>query len=572
MRTVDHLEVSYAQFPRPEKKIRQGLFSQLERHQVMVIFLTVMLAFGVRVYQLDAAGLSEDETNKVFALRAYEQGDFTANTEHPMVMKLLCFVSLRSAKGWNQTLGDNLQLGISEETALRLPNVIFGALTVIPLLLLTTAFLGFEAGVITALLWAFGLNAVWFNRIGKEDTLLLFFMLLGFYFYHRAKEQLAINLEGQEKFYALAGAAFGLMVGAKYFPHYIGLNALFYTIIGYHQRTNRPLTGRMWAKYFGGMVLALALFNPAVFAPQTWRYVYAYVNEDLLTHHGYVMMGKLFNNDAMDTPAGNPWYFYLLYLAVKVPLPMLLAFAVGVVEIFRRRGEARVARGYLFLRLMLIFWLLPMSVIGSKFLRYTLTLMPWVYMTAAVGILVCWRGLAKLFRSPVLAAPQGERLAAVVVALVFVIAPAFITLRWGLPYPGLYTNSFGKGRVGYFFPHDEFYDVGARESVKYLAETAPPNATIASEIPGVVEYYLERYHRLDIRSLILSQPDFNFHSDNVDYVLLQKGRVYFENAKNFYYIENHYPEVQASFYQGVASTQVHQLDKPTVKNIGVASK
>jgi hypothetical protein len=572
MRTVDHLEVSYAPFSKPEEHYRSGLLGHLERHKIIVILLTVTLAFWVRIYHLDAAGFSEDETNKVFALRAYEQGDFTVNAEHPMLMKLLCFASMRGAEIWNQALGDDLDLGISEESALRLPNVLVGALTIIPLLLLTSALLGFEAGLLASLLWAFGLNAVWFSRIGKEDSLLLFFMLLGFYFYNLAKERQAIDRKGQEKLYALAGASFGLMFGSKYFPHYFALNALFYTIIGYNSRNNRPLTKRCWAYYFAALVLAFVLCNSAVFSPQSWRYITAFLNEDLLTHHGYMVMGRLFHNEAMETPFGNPWYFYWLYLAVKLPLPILLAFLVGLGEIFSRRGDERVARGYLFLRMMLIFWLVPMSLLGSKFLRYTLSLMPLIYMTAAVGMLVLWRWLAGAFKNLGLDSRRAKRLSAAFVALAFVCAPAFITIKWGLPHPGLYTNIFGKGRIGYFFPHDEFYDVGARESIKYIAETAPPNATIASEIPGVVEYYLERYKRPDIRSKIMSQPDFDLQSGGVDYVLLQKGRFYFENAENFKFIESAYPVVQSSIYNGAATARVHKINPQLAERLATASR
>ena len=49
-------------------------------------------------------------------------------------------------------MGKGLGLEISEETALRLPNAAFGALTVIPLFLLTTGLLGIRAGIITSLL------------------------------------------------------------------------------------------------------------------------------------------------------------------------------------------------------------------------------------------------------------------------------------------------------------------------------------------------------------------------------------------------------------------------------------
>jgi hypothetical protein len=559
MRTVEELEISYTQFPEPERQ--PSLFQKLGRNKLLFLAITFLLALSLRVYKLDAAGLSEDETNKVFALRAYAQGDFTVNAEHPMLMKLLCYASTRSATFWNHNIGNRLNFTISEESALRFPNVLFGALTVIPLFLLVTALMGFEIGAITTLLWTFGLNAIWFNRITKEDTLLLFFVLLGFYFYNRAKTCDEYDIAGQEKYYALAGAAFGLMICSKYFPHFVGLNALFYTIIGYDSRTNRPLTKRMWGKYFGAMVLAFIVCNAAIFSPQTMRYVWAYLNEDLLTHHGYVVMGRLFNNDMVDTPFGNPAYFYWLYLAVKVPLPILLAFLVGLVEIFRHRGEPRVARGYLFLRMMLVFWLLPMSFIGSKFLRYSLTLMPLVYATAAIGILVIGRLLARVWQrssSPYTNTPQWTQ---VVVILFFVGAPASTTVLWGLPYQGLYTNALGGGRVGYFFPHDEFYDVGARESIRYIAENASPNATVISEIPGVVQYYLERYQRPDLRSEIMSQPDFALGKDHLNYAILQRGRVYFENEQDFRYIENRFPRVQSSLFKGAAASEVFRFEQ-----------
>jgi len=566
MQIVEELEINWTQFPDPERK--PSLFEKLERHKIFFLVITILLAFGIRFYQLDAAGLSEDETNKVFALRAYEQGDFTVNAEHPMLMKLLCYASTKSAAAWNTAIGKKIHLTIPEESALRFPNVLFGALTIIPLFLLMTALLGIETGVITTLLWTFGLNAIWFNRITKEDTLLLFFVLLGFYFYNRAKDCDEEDIAGQEKFYALAGASFGLMVCSKYFPHYISLNALFYTIIGYNRRNNRPLTKRMWGKYFGAMILAFVIYNAAIFSPQTMRYVWSYLNEDLLTHHGYVVMDKLFNNDMVDTPFGNPTYFYWLYLLVKLPIPILIAFLAGLVEIFYHRGEPRVARGYLFLRMMLVFWLLPMSFIGSKFLRYSLTLLPLVYATAAIGMIAMWRLLAKKIQGFPVPYERAQQYAQIAVLALFIGTSSLVTMLWGLPYQGLFTNTLGGGRAGYFFPHDEFYDVGARESIKFIAENAPPKATIVSEIPGVVQYYLERFKRPDLHSEIMSQPDFELRKDNLNYVILQHGRVYFENEMNFKYIESTYPRVQTSRYNGATASEVFRIEsEPTTANL-----
>ncbi|HWN98594.1 MAG TPA: glycosyltransferase family 39 protein [Blastocatellia bacterium] len=559
MRTLEDVEVSYSDLRPFRTQTRPGFFDRLEQRKLLVAFILVAVALSARVIRLDAASLAEDEANKVFAIRAYRQGDFTANAEHPMVMKLLCYASVEAVNAWNRTLGATLGINGSEETAMRLPNAIFGALTILPLLLLVTALLGFRVGFIASVLWAFGLEAIWFNRIVKEDTLLVFFMLMGFYLYNRAKETPAFDVKGQERLYALAGAAFGLMIASKYFVHYVGLNAMFYTLIGYDSRNNRPLTRRMWAKYFGGMVLAFAIFNNAFFLPQTWRYLWKYVNEELLTHHGYLLMDRLVINDATYTPGGSPWYFYFLFLWVKLPLPLLAAFIVGLIEIFRRRGDYPESRGYLFLRMMLIFWL-PMSLVGVKFLRYSLSLMPLVYITAAVGVVAIWRALSTTLRRLNVEWDLAPRLAAVGAAMVFMAVPAITTASvLSSSYPGLWLNSFGRSRIGYFFPHDEYYDLGARESIRYIADNAAPEARMASEIPGVVLYYLERYSRPDIRSETLSQPGFSLDEGRPDFVLLQRGRVYFENRENFKFIDGNFPVVQSSNYDGSPAARVFRL-------------
>src|ERR1051325_6718497 len=178
MRTVDDLDLSLLE--RPQSTSKPSLFERLEQRKLLVVLLTVAVGFFVRVYHLDAAGFAEDEANKIFAIRCYEQGDFTANAEPPMVMKLLCYASMHTAGIWNRAAAGP-QLQISDEAALRLPNAFFGALTVVPLFLLATGLLGFRIGVITSLLWALGLDAIWFSRTAKEDTLLVFFMLCGFY-------------------------------------------------------------------------------------------------------------------------------------------------------------------------------------------------------------------------------------------------------------------------------------------------------------------------------------------------------------------------------------------------------
>jgi hypothetical protein len=557
MRTVDDLDLSIADYPLREVERAPKSWARQHRIRLIIVGVAVLVGLVARVYRLDSASLAEDESSKIFALRAYAYGDFTVNAEHPMLMKLMCYGSVRAGEGWNALLGEATGLRVSQETALRLPNALFGALTVIPLFFLATALLGFRIGLATAALWALGIDAIWFNRIAKEETLLVFFMYAGYALYSRAKRHPEADARGAHRYFALAGLAFGLMLASKYCPQFLALNSIYYTLVGYDSRNNRPVGRRGWACMFGALIAGFVLANPALYAPQTWRYLWRYLSEEMLTHHGYLLMDTLFINDMGQTPGGNPWYFYLLFVLVKLPLPLIAVFLIGLVEIFRHRGFYPHSRGYLFLRLMLVFWLLPMSLVGTKFLRYALVLMPLVYMVAAIGIVVLWRWVTAAIGRFATDWMLARRVAAVTVAVIFVALPSAIAVRVLLnSHPGLYVNQLGGGKVGYFFPHDEFYDLGARESIRYVAETAPAGARLASEIPAVVDYYLEKYGRTDIKSEILSRPEFSISTDVPQYVLLQRGRTYIENIDAFRFIEANWQLVQSSNHDGVPASRV----------------
>ncbi len=171
---------------------KQNRILALEWSVIGTLAVFIILGFGLRVAKLDALGFAEDEINKLEAVRSYQRGDISANAEHPMLMKVLMFISLTRAglapAAANQPGADML----SDEFALRLPNAIVGALTVIPLFLLTAAFFDRWTGLLAAGLWAFGVNAIAMNRIGKEDTLLVFFTLFAYYFYLRAKQTITV--------------------------------------------------------------------------------------------------------------------------------------------------------------------------------------------------------------------------------------------------------------------------------------------------------------------------------------------------------------------------------------------
>ncbi|HYO62334.1 MAG TPA: glycosyltransferase family 39 protein [Pyrinomonadaceae bacterium] len=554
---------------------RRDAAALLERHAVVVLLVLAVLGFGLRASGLGRVGFAEDEINKLEAVRAYERGDITPNAEHPMVMKALIYVSVRAARGWNERAPASRH--ISDEAAVRLPNVLFGALTVFPVFLLTAAFFGRPTALLASALWAFGVSAVTYNRIAKEDTLLVFFMLLAFYFYLRAKQTSGFEAGRKKRFYVWSAISFGLMFASKYFPHYFGLNMLYHHLARVREREPGEPKGRTPRVFYLLLPVAFLLANPAVLLPETWDYLSAYSGERLLTHHGYLMGETLYDNVMSKTPfGGTPVYFYLLFLVTKTPVPVLLALAAGLFEVVRRRREP----GPAFLLLMFVLWVVPYSLAGAKWLRYSLSLMPFVYMIAAVGVVALVQRLARAGGketggaaaregstragavSPFSPAPDGSRAlaAGALAVVVFVGLPAWSAYA-ARPHYALYTNALAPAAAGRFFPHDEFYDDGLREALGFVCREAPEGATVAHETPGVARYYLQRFGRTDLRSRVLSDPAFDPSRDDParTFVILQRGRTYFENRDKMRAVRSgdSFAKAHEVFVRGVSAAEVY---------------
>ena len=528
----------------------RGERAQAREMSLVVVLLAVLfvLGFGLRLSNIKAIGFAEDEINKLEAVRAYEQGDIRPNAEHPMLMKALIYVSMRAQRALNQTTGSQ----ISDEAALRFPNILFGALTIIPLFLLTAAFFDRRTAMAAAALWAFGINAITYNRIAKEDTLLVFFMLFAFYFYLRAKQTSGHEQPRKRKFYSLSGSSFGLMMASKYFPHYFGLNMLYHYL--FHVRKSQPgePKGHTPLLFYILVGVAFLIANPAVLLPQTWDYLNAFTSGQLITHSGYLMGETLYKNNMPSTPFwGTPIYFYALFLLIKMPLPVLIAFIVGLIECVRRWREP----GHGFLLLMFVLWIVPYSLMGGKWLRYTVSLMPFVYMMAAVGILALVRRCVSFFK--VGAAGRGAQLAGALALLVFILLPAWTAYANG-PHYAAYTNALGGGRVGYYFPHDEFYDDGLREALRFVCESAPQGAIVVNETPGVARYYLEKFNRKDLQPRVLSERSLSLEElSGPVYVIVQRGRTYFENREKLAEVRARFRKVHEVVVAGASAAEVY---------------
>jgi hypothetical protein len=204
---------------------------------------------------------------------------------------------------------------------------------------------------------------------------------------------------------------------------------------------------------------------------------------------------------------------------LKVPVLILTAFAAGLVLMIRRRGE----RGFVFARIFLIFFLLPYSLMGGKFVRYMLPLLALVDILAAAGIV--W--LLDAARARVRVADR--RWLAPALTALLVAAPLYAQLS-ARPFFSLSQNALGAALTepGYMFADDEFNDAGVREAVAAIARVAPPGDAIVSDASLVVEEYLRELGRTDLQARSLSRDGMP-RPLRETWVIAQDGHVYFEN-------------------------------------------
>jgi hypothetical protein len=525
---------------------------------VTLIFL-FLAGFGLRAYRLGAESLSEDELNKVRAVAEYrEKGLTPANGEHPFLMKALLTVSIVAAETWNRMApaAGNAELRISTEAATRLPGALFGALTAVLIFLVASLLLGPEVGLVAAALWALDPAAIGFNRIAKEDTFLAFFFLLANVFWLRGQRAAEEGRRRPETFYWATAASFGAMMASKYLPHLIAISGAYYYIFQGVKTTRWRLGKRKWLIFFAVMGAAFVVCNPTILLPGTWHEMRVFAGEKRIGHDSYEFLGQLYRNQMTLWLNGSPWYFYYVFMGVKLPIPVILGFVAGLPLLFRRQlGDGRY-----FLLSYLFFWFFPFTFLGGKFTRYFTFALPVVIMISAIGLVAMGRVLGgaanRLGRGASWA--TGVRVA----FALFVISCSAVAAVSAAPHFRLYTNALGGGhaRAGDYFPHDEFYDSATAETVATFARVAPRGARVASETPELLAYYARLAGRPDLVCVSLSNPEAVRELRSGDVVVLTRGRRYFSNDAITRDLPARFRPLAEVSLGGVAAAKVFLLD------------
>jgi hypothetical protein len=268
------------------------------------------------------------------------------------------------------------------------------------------------------------------------------------------------------------------------------------------------------------MLVAFVAANVAVLIPDTWRYCVQYVQGAHLVHHGYLYAGHLYVTNIPISPLGVPVTFYLRLLATKVPLVVLGATVAGLIELVRRQRE----RGFVLLRVWLVFVLIPYSLMAAKFMRYALPMFAAIDLVAAVGFVA---GIGWLLRKRWLSVVT--RMAVSILALVVSIVALAVGLQSAPPFYSLFRNAVGEriAAAGETFP-EETYDYGVREAVEAIARASERSAFVVSDAPAVVAYYLNTSGRADVQVRSLSGQGLPYRTQPT-WVIVQDEHTTFEN-------------------------------------------
>lgn len=541
----------------PEKFSDDLSFAANKRIAAIILGIFLLIGFTLRVHDLGAESLGEDELNKLQTVQEYRTNGLSGkNGEHPFLMKGLQTASIVAAEKINGTFAS---ANISDEAALRFPVALFGTFSALLIFLLASELFGRSIGLLAGGLWAVEPLAISFDRIAKEDSLALFFFLLTLVLWVRGQSAAE---RGDSKWIVYAwGSAVGFaaMMASKYYPHMLAVVAGYYSIFQGIPSTKWRIGKVRYRMFFALMGIAFVLFNPTILLPDTWHEMLKFSSEQRIGHDSYEFWGTLYQNKMTAWFAGNPWPFYYVLIAVKTSLPTLVFFMIGLPMLaLRKLGDGRfliLTWGFL--------WFMPFTVLGGKFTRYFAMAEPLIVMVAAIGVYYTLVWLSeKITSRPTSQILQWSS------AIVLIAIPLWNSAV-SAPHFRMFTNTLGGGptAAGSYFPHDEFYDAATSDILAELTKNARNEAVVACETPTLFEHYAEKAGRPDLNFVSLSEPLMIDRMSAGDYIVLVSGRRYKSNQVYYDYLGKSANPSSEINIMGISAAKIYLLDAATSERV-----
>ena len=493
---------------------------------ILALTALTLLGFWLRVQQLSAEGLADDEVYKWLAANRYLHGDFGGfDVEHPMLMKgLIALTALFAPASW------------APETITRFPNAVAGAASIWVIALLGRRLFGRAAGLFAAALAAVSTTYVGYQRVAKEDTLLGLFLMVMLWCIAEARAAAEEDRTRDQRRFELWGAiSLGAMFASKYFLFFAPIPVVAYAWLrASGARWHVPT--RRWLQLIGVAFVVFSALNWTPFMPSTWSYLRHHMAGEHVVTASMFFMGRIYDNVPFHLREGMPPSFYFILPLVKFTPALFLTAAAGIgLAVWRREPADRIALTWL------VLWYVVWLLCGGKYARYFVTILPAFLLFAAHASVEAVRFLMSSLSwrvgtlRPMRAAAGFALSPALVLALALpaslVGAETAISLRLA-PHYRLYINALGGGdaRVNWFFPHCDYFDAGFREAIQYVAAHAERGAEVSTEIDLPAKLYAERAGRPDLVQTLVRR-DTACKSNRPCYVVFQAGRLYRTNAE-----------------------------------------
>jgi hypothetical protein len=267
------------------------------------------------------------------------------------------------------------------------------------------------------------------------------------------------------------------------------------------------------------MFISFILVNPVILSPGNFHAILNWLHHGGIRHTGYDFDGTLYMNFPSRLLAGLPWFYYFWLLLVKTPIPILIAVITGGILLLRNR---RALASCFFLSFGVI-QLAGLSVSGAKWIRYSLPLLPFLYLAGGYAVQQALKAAkGKVFLQSVAGA-----------AAVILLGWPLLELQTWVPYYSFYLNSIGgeQHNITRYFAPDEVSEFDTREVAQTVCPFAPTAATVATARPMSMTYYLQACGRADLQ--IVPLYDTHYVPRDGDLIVLEPSRRFFETQRFF---------------------------------------
>jgi hypothetical protein len=204
---------------------------------------------------------------------------------------------------------------------------------------------------------------------------------------------------------------------------------------------------------------------------------------------------------------------------VKTPIPILVAVIAGSIMLLRDR---RTLASCFFLSLGVV-QLAGLSISGAKWVRYSLVLLPFLFLAGGYAVQAIWDRMRDKKMS----------LAFAGLAAATLFALPLLELHAWSPYYSFYLNSIGGGQknIARYFGQDEVSEFDTREVAQQVCSSAHAGARLATARPMSMTYYVENCGRTDIE--VVPLYDRHYVPREEDRIILEPSRRFFETQRFF---------------------------------------